>query len=65
MDFKEKIAQWGGKAKQLWSGICGKCGPAIEKGKALWSKARIWLGKAKEWILRAVEFLKEKGREIG
>ena len=62
MDLKQKMARLGEKAKVLWAGICVKCGPALEKGKALWSKALVWLGKAKGWCLDAWEWLKKQAK---
>ena len=62
MDLKQKITQWVEKTKEFWGGLCVKCGPAIEKGRELWSKALVWLGKAGEWCLRTWEWLKERGR---
>ena len=69
MDLKQKMTQWGEKAKELWAGFCVKCGPAVEKGKVLWSKAQVWLKKAKawlgvarEWCVRSLEWLKDRAK---
>lgn len=62
MDLKKKLSEYGEKAKQLWTTLRTKCGPALEKAKEFWNKAKVWLGKARVWILHSVEFLKEKAK---
>lgn len=64
MDLKNKLSEYMAKAKGFCSSLGVKCAPALEKGRVIWNNIRVWLGKAKDWILRTARFLMDRFKWI-